>query len=641
MIIAIANIIGSVSNDIFGAAAADPAFKMTIDTTQAGSASDTFILPLASGSTYDFDIDWGDGNSETITSDTNVTHVYPSAGEYQIAITGDFPRIFFNNTGDRLKLMSIDNFGDIVWGSTLERAWQGCSNMVINASDVGNFGGVTNFTNAWRSCSSLTSFPLIDTSSGTNFQNTWNACSSLTSFPLIDTGSGTNFENAWRDCSSLTTFPLIDTGSGTNFLFTWLGCNSLTSFPLIDTSSGTNFQGAWNGCSSLTSFPLIDTSSGTTFQGAWRFCSNLATFPANAFNTNIATNYTDTFGSTALLTQSIDDILVSLDTSGVSSGTFTQSGGQGRSYKSNVAVNNLIDKGWTLTLTTPIASPEFAMTIDTTKAGSASDTFILPLASGSVYDFDIDWGDGSIETITTDTDVTHVYPSSGTYQIAITGDFPRIFFNNTGDRLKLMSIDNFGDIVWGSDLSSAWNGCSNMVISASDVGNFGSVTNFFRTWFNCTSLTSFPLLDTSSVTNFFQSWNGCSSLTSFPLIDTSSGTSFFQSWFNCTSLTSFPLIDTSSGTDFSGTWRGCSSLTSFPANAFDTNIATIYTNAFNNTALLTQSINDILVSLDTSGVINGTFFQSGGQAPSATGEAAIDSLVGKGWTITVTGGYTP
>ena len=59
------------------------------------------------------------------------------------------------------------------------------------------------------------------------------------------------------------------------------------------------------------------------------------------------------------------------------------------------------------------------------------------------------------------------------------------------------------------------------------------------------------------------------------------------------------------------------------------------------TNLTTQSIDDILVSLDTSGVSNGTFKQSGGQAPSATGEAAIDSLVGKGWTITVTGGYTP
>jgi hypothetical protein len=264
-----------------------------------------------------------------------------------------------------------------------------------------------------------------------------------------------------------------------------------------------------------------------------------------------------------------------------------------------------------------VADPAFKMTIDTTQAGSASDTFILPLASGSVYDFDIDWGDGSSETITTSTNVTHVYDTAGEHQIAITGDFPRIFFNNTGDRLKLMSIDNFGDIVWGSTLQSAWQGCSNMVINANDVGNFGNVTNFSFAWFSCSSLTSFPFIDTSSGTNFNAAWLGCSN------------------------LTSFPLIDTSSGTNLQGAWRDCSSLTTFPANAFDTNIATNYSLAFFNTALLTQSIDDILVSLDASGVINGTFTQSGGQAPSATGEAAIDSLVGKGWTITVTGGYTP
>jgi hypothetical protein len=33
-------------------------FKMLIDTTQTGSASDTFILPTT-GSGYDFSTDWG------------------------------------------------------------------------------------------------------------------------------------------------------------------------------------------------------------------------------------------------------------------------------------------------------------------------------------------------------------------------------------------------------------------------------------------------------------------------------------------------------------------------------------------------------------------------------------------------------
>jgi hypothetical protein len=47
------------------------------------------------------------------------------------------------------------------------------------------------------------------------------------------------------------------------------------------------------------------------------------------------------------------------------------------------------------------------------------------------------------------------------------------------------------------------------------------------------------------------------------------------------------------------------------------------------------------VSLVTSGIATGTrvFDQSGGSAPSSTGEAAIDTLRSRGWTVTVTGGF--
>jgi len=43
-----------------------------------------------------------------------------------------------------------------------------------------------------------------------------------------------------------------------------------------------------------------------------------------------------------------------------------------------------------------------------------------------------------------------------------------------------------------------------------------------------------------------------------------------------------------------------------------------------------------------SGIAAGTrvFDQSGGSAPSSTGEAAIDTLRSRGWTVTVTGGYS-
>ena len=364
-------------------------FIITVKTDNAGtSASDQFTIPTStSGITQAFlyDIETSDGQSITgVTGNHTIT--FPSAGEYEVRISGSFPYMYFFNGGDKLKMLDIKNFGIYALGSTSQQnAFYGCSNMVISANDIGNFGNVTNFYRTWYNCSSLTSFPLIDTSSGTNFyrawlnctsltsfplidtsngtsfQDAWYGCSSLTSFPLLDTSSGTNFYAAWNGCSSLTSFPLIDTSSGTNFNSTWWLCSSLTSFPLLDTSSGTNFYAAWNGCSSLTSFPLIDTSSGSDFFRTWRGCSSLANYPANAFDTNIATNYTEAFLITNLTTQSIDDILVSLDTSGVNNGTFTQSGGQAPSATGEAAIDSLVGKGWTITVTGGYTPPQLLL----------------------------------------------------------------------------------------------------------------------------------------------------------------------------------------------------------------------------------------------------------------------------------------
>jgi len=166
-------------------------------------------------------------------------------------------------------------------------------------------------------------------------------------------------------------------------------------------------------------------------------------------------------------------------------------------------------------------------------------------------------------------------------------------------------------------------------------------TDFYVAWKGCNSLTSFPLIDTSAGTDFFGAWWACHSLTSFPLIDTSAGTDFLVAWRGCSSLTSFPLIDTSSATRFKGAWQNCSSLTTIPAGLFDNVSGGDFTDAFTNTALTQTSIDNILVSLVASGIAAGTrvFDQSDGSAPSSTGEAAIDTLRSRGWSVTVTGGY--
>lgn len=101
---------------------------------------------------------------------------------------------------------------------------------------------------------------------------------------------------------------------------------------------------------------------------------------------------------------------------------------------------------------------------------------------------------------------------------------------------------------------------------------------------------------------------------------------------------------TSSCNSFGWFARGCTSLTKVlinggSGNPFADSPCTNYTNAFIDTNLTPQSIDDILVAIESAGTSNGTFDQSGGSAPSATGNSAIDALRVRGWTIEVTGGY--
>jgi surface protein len=154
--------------------------------------------------------------------------------------------------------------------------------------------------------------------------------------------------------------------------------------------------------------------------------------------------------------------------------------------------------------------------------------------------------------------------------------------------------------------------------------------------------------NTSSVTRFSGFAREASSLTTLDVSnwDTSSATDFFRFARNASSLTTLDVSnwDTSSVTDFGGFAQNASSLTTVTVNGgtgnpFADSPCTDYTLAFLNTNLTQQSIDDILVAIELAGTSNGTFDQSGGSAPSSTGEAAITALRGRGWTVTVTGGF--
>ena len=114
-------------------------FKFSVDTSNQGiSGSNEFFLPLQNGGTYNFDINWGDGTTDTITSynQPEAWHTYSVAGIYNIEITGTLIKwqMFFSNN-DSKKILNISNWGDLnvngQWG------FYGCTNMTCTATDAG------------------------------------------------------------------------------------------------------------------------------------------------------------------------------------------------------------------------------------------------------------------------------------------------------------------------------------------------------------------------------------------------------------------------------------------------------------------------------------------------------------------------
>ena len=267
---------------------------------------------------------------------------------------------------------------------------------------------VTNFSGTWQECTKFTSFPLMDTSNGTNFNSAWFKCESLESFPEIDTSSGTTFINTWKNCQALEEFPLLPMNSAEQLAEAWSGCQNLKSFPLLTTlgnvvscrnawlncsnltsfpnlssmTKSRDFSYSWYGCTGLTSFPKLTSSEVGNFSYAWQICNNLATFPKLDFSkcveayrtwkscsslTTVEANMFDTlaptiagyaffeaFSDCALTAQSIENILVSLDTSGKGNSELGVDGGTNAAKSTwtaaaNTAYTNLIGKGWTIT----------------------------------------------------------------------------------------------------------------------------------------------------------------------------------------------------------------------------------------------------------------------------------------------------
>ncbi|MFT7233261.1 MAG: surface protein, partial [Cyclobacteriaceae bacterium] len=100
-------------------------------------------------------------------------------------------------------------------------------------------------------------------------------------------------------------------------------------------------------------------------------------------------------------------------------------------------------------------------------------TITISTEVGLTYDFDIDWGDGTVLTNLTG-DVSHTYASAGIKTISINGVFPH-FKSYSKDKIR--SVEQWGNIVWSSMNFTFGDVASGLAINATDAPDLSQVTD--------------------------------------------------------------------------------------------------------------------------------------------------------------------
>ena len=240
----------SVGTDVY-----DTRFKITINTTKAGSANDTFVLPTAGAGTYNYFVDWGDGGAEeNVVANISQTHVYAAPGTYQIKIRGTFPRIYFNNGGDKAKLVTIDNWGNIIW-SSMSSAFYGCSVVQGVWIDVPNTAAVTDMASMFRGCSAFNqSVANFNTAAVTDMTAMFYGCTAFNqSLANFNTAAVTNMNAMFNGCTAFNqSVANFNTAEVTNMYYMFRNCTAFNqSLANFNTAKVTNMAYMFYGCSSF------------------------------------------------------------------------------------------------------------------------------------------------------------------------------------------------------------------------------------------------------------------------------------------------------------------------------------------------------------------------------------------------------
>ena len=125
------------------------------------------------GNKPDYDVAWGDGNSESNVIVNDKTHTYAEAGTYQVVITGQFNALNMQRASatERAYFTKMVQWGtDNVW-SALFRMFYACKDVVYEATDYPNLTNLVESTQIREMFYDAESVVNLDLSNWTNTSN--------------------------------------------------------------------------------------------------------------------------------------------------------------------------------------------------------------------------------------------------------------------------------------------------------------------------------------------------------------------------------------------------------------------------------------------------------------------------------------
>jgi hypothetical protein len=617
-------------------------FIFTINTALGTGASIT--LPLPSGQTYNFTVDYGDGSPlKTVTAynDPNASYTYAMDGIYQIKINGKCGGWSFNNGGDKLKITSVDQWGEVDF-DYLAGAFWGCVNLSsICSGTISGTSSVTAINSFFQSC------PIIDYDPDifsllTGLRNPANcfAFTNISTFYANTLKNNVLINNISQLCYSCPNLTTIEVDSFryntqiTTVVNCFFNCTALTGLP-----------------EDLFYYNILV----SIYANAFRFCRNMS-LPTRLFNLsalNIVTNmsrFMETSNTAYSNLGTIQDIW-----------NYATSATSVNAFLNQTSISNYVDipfdwKGMVEvgTLTTDQSTLQ-QVGINRTFTGIA----------------EINWGDGNFTRCTSAVEALHDYSSTGTYDIKLgaasntatttfrcdNARITDIVGLKTGQLTSTIIITNSltGVVSFAEAPMTASFQCQNNIsmtgIDFAPSGN-GTLT-FMRCYttgvveldfsninlsgniqiYSNTSLEdiTFALTGNGVISNCLMYDNDNAAFTDLDFSNQPLGGTV--SFNDCTYLTNLTLSNTSNSALTSFSARSCN-LPNIDFSVFPTSDGV--TINLQDNAMTSTEVDNQLINLDATGWINGTLNIAGTNAArTSASDTAYNNLIANGWTITV------